>query len=125
MNARQTKKRLKSRIRELEGDNNLMRRIIADSPTMQELYDLYNQPLNVVHTSSLKHYRIKKAFEVSYHNLVRGEEYIYDSIAQEIKNIVKQYAQIEGRSGYAFDDLDAKPTEITFDFWVDGSNKHE
>lgn len=122
MNARQTKKRLKSRIRELEGDNNLMRRIIADSPTMQELYDLYNQPLKVVQTP-LQHYRIKKAFEVSYHNLVRGEEYIYDSIVQEIKDIVKQYAQIESRSGYAFDDVDAKPTEVTFDFWVDGSNK--
>ncbi len=28
-----------------------MRRIIADSPTMQELYDLYNKPLNVSHTT--------------------------------------------------------------------------
>ncbi len=122
MNARQTKKRLKSRIRALESDNNLMRRIIADSPTMQELYDLYNQPLNVIHTP-LQHYRIKKAIENSYHNLVRGDEYLYDSIAQEIKGIIKQYAHIEGRDGYVFDDIDAKLTEITFDFWVDGSNK--
>jgi len=51
MNARQMKKCLKKRINRLESDNDLMRRIIADSPTMQELYDLYNKPLNVHHTT--------------------------------------------------------------------------
>lgn len=51
MNARQMKKCFKKRINRLESDNNLMRRIIADSPTMQELYDLYNKPLNVLHTT--------------------------------------------------------------------------
>lgn len=51
MNARQMKKCLKKRINRLESDNDLMRRIIADSPTMQELYDLYNKPLNVQHTT--------------------------------------------------------------------------
>lgn len=51
MNARQMKKCLKKRINRLESDNDLMHRIIADSPTMQELYDLYNKPLNVQHTT--------------------------------------------------------------------------
>ena len=51
MKARQVKKYLKMRINRLESDNDLMRRIIADSPTMQELYDLYNKPLNVQHTT--------------------------------------------------------------------------
>lgn len=51
MNARQMKKNLKKQIRRLKSDNDLMRRIIADSPSMQELYNLWNKPLNVQHTS--------------------------------------------------------------------------
>ncbi len=51
MNARQTKKRLKKQINKLQADNDLMRRIIADSPKMQELYDAYNKPLNVTCTT--------------------------------------------------------------------------
>lgn len=47
MNARQIKKHLKKEINKLQSDNDLMRRIIADSPKMQELYDAYNRPLNV------------------------------------------------------------------------------
>ena len=53
MNARLMKKCLKKRINRLESDNDLMRRIIADSPAMQELYDLYNKPLNAQHTTML------------------------------------------------------------------------
>lgn len=51
MNKRQTKKHLKKQIAKLQSDNNLMRRIIADSPKMQELYDAYTKPLNVTHTT--------------------------------------------------------------------------
>lgn len=51
MNARQIKKCLKKRINRLESDNNLMRRIIANSHDMQTLYDLYNMPFNVQHTT--------------------------------------------------------------------------
>ena len=51
MNARQKTKKLKKQIGTLESDNNLMRRIIADSPTMQELYDAYNKPLNITRTT--------------------------------------------------------------------------
>lgn len=61
MNARQTKKRLKLQIDKLQSDNSLMRRIIADSPTMQELYDLYNKPLNVTHTTmQFQEYRSRR-----------------------------------------------------------------
>ena len=61
MNARQTKKRLKKQISKLKSDNDLMRRIIADSPKMQELYDLYNKPLNVSCTTMLfKEYSSKR-----------------------------------------------------------------
>lgn len=51
MNARQKAKNLKKKIDILKFDNNLMRRIIVDSPTMQELYDAYNKPVFVTHTT--------------------------------------------------------------------------
>ena len=51
MNARQKAKKLKKEINNLESDNDLMRRIIADTPVMQELYDLYNKPKFVTHTT--------------------------------------------------------------------------
>lgn len=51
MNARQMKKNLKKQIRRLKSDNDLMRRIIADSPSMQGLYDAFNKPVNVMHTT--------------------------------------------------------------------------
>lgn len=61
MNARQTKKCLKKRITKLQSDNDLMRRIIADSPTMRELYDLYNKPHFVTHTTmQFQEYRSKR-----------------------------------------------------------------
>ncbi len=61
MNARQTKKRLKKQIIKLRADNDLMRRIIADSPAMQELYDAYNRPLNVTCTPmTLQKYMSKR-----------------------------------------------------------------
>ena len=38
-----------------------MNRIIADSPTMQELYDLYNKPKFVTHTTmQFQEYRSKR-----------------------------------------------------------------
>ena len=61
MNARQMKKCLKKQIGKLQSDNDLMRRIIADSPTMQELYDAYNKPLNVTYTTiPFQEYRSKR-----------------------------------------------------------------
>lgn len=51
MNARQKAKKYKKKISILKSDNDLMRRIIADSPTMQELYDAYNKLLNTTHTT--------------------------------------------------------------------------
>ena len=51
MNARQKAKKLKKKIDTLKSDNDLMRRIIADSPAMQELYDAYSKPKFVTHTT--------------------------------------------------------------------------
>ena len=51
MNARQKVKKYKKKISALESDNDLMREIITDNPAMQELYDLYNKPKFVTHTT--------------------------------------------------------------------------
>ena len=51
MNARQKAKKQKKEIKTLKSDNDLMRRIIGDSPLMQELYDAYNRPTKVIHSA--------------------------------------------------------------------------
>ena len=51
MNARQRVKKLKKEIDTLKSDNDLMSNIISDSPAMQELYDAYNKPKFVTHTT--------------------------------------------------------------------------
>lgn len=120
MNARQTKKRLKERIRVLELDNSTMQRVIANSPTMQELYDLYNKPLKVVHTP-LQHYRICKgmAFPNDWSDTVikqQASEYVAHD--HNLLNIIKDHIVIEDR-GIAFEFNGAKEVGITFDFWLD------
>ena len=66
MNARQKAKKYKKKINALEFDNNLMRRIIADSPAMQELYDAYNKPLNITHTTmQFQEYKSKRVLYYS------------------------------------------------------------
>ena len=75
MNARQMKKKLNKRISYLESDNNLMRKIIADSPTMQSLYDAYNCPLNVTHTT-LKPVEHKSTKRLGTYELVFNTKFI-------------------------------------------------
>ena len=61
MNARQKAKKYKKKINTLQSDNDLMRRIIADSPEMQELYDAYNKPKFVTHTTmQFQEFRAKR-----------------------------------------------------------------
>ncbi len=61
MNIRQKNKHMKKQINRLKSDNDLMRRIIADNPRMQELYEFYNKPLNVTHTTmSFQKYQTKR-----------------------------------------------------------------
>ena len=61
MNARQKAKKYKKKINTLQSDNDLMRRIIADSPVMQELYDAYNKPKFVTHTTmQFQEFRAKR-----------------------------------------------------------------
>ena len=97
MNARQSKKKLKRTIEALKSDNKLMRRIIADTPAMQELYDLYNKPKFITHTTmTFQEYRTRrclppnKPYDAGFIALFKREmaremfESIKDNITYEI-----------------------------------------
>lgn len=121
MNARQTKKRLKRRIEVLTSDNSLMRRIIEDTPAMQELYDLYNQPVKVIYKQPLQHFRICKG--MVYPEQWDKERIIQsaaEKIAHEMIPFIKQHINLENR-GMALEIYGGEEYGLTFDFWVDES----
>lgn len=90
MNARQTKKRLKLKIGKLESDNDLMRRIIADSPTMQELYDLYNKPSSVTHsTLSFQEFKAKRMIPVYMADVKGIIEHTKQAVAKDLFEDIK------------------------------------
>ena len=90
MNARQTKKLLKKKINTLELDNKLMRDIIADSPTMQELYDLYNKPKFVTHTTMrFQEYRVKRAIPRYMADVDGVVEHTKQSVAMDLFEGIK------------------------------------
>lgn len=101
MNARQTKKRLKKQISKLQADNDLMRRIIADSPKMQELYDAYNKPLkNVTRTTMMfQEYRSKRTILLY---MTDNDRYIKDvkmALADELFDGIKDHITYEVDTG--------------------------
>lgn len=90
MNARQMKKCLKKRINRLESDNDLMRRIIADSPTMQELYDLYNKPHNVQYTTMpLQEFKAKRMIPVYMAEVDEIIEHTKQAVAKDLFEGIK------------------------------------
>lgn len=91
MNARQMKKRLKKQIDKIQSDNRLMRNIIADSPTMQELYDAYNKPLNnVAHTTmQFQEFRAERMIPISRANDREIIKYIKLKVAEDLFEFIK------------------------------------
>ena len=91
MNARQKAKKLKKQIGTLKSDNNLMRRIIADSPAMQELYDKYNEPKFVIHTTmQFQEYRVKRMVPVYMRDLDDFIERAKQAVAMELLEGIKE-----------------------------------
>lgn len=90
MNIRQCKKFLKKQINHLKDDNDLMRRIIANSPAMQELYDLYNKPLFVEHTTmQFQEYRVKR--RIPFYMAGQGVvEHIKQAAAKDLFDVIKE-----------------------------------
>lgn len=91
MNARQKAKKLKKEINNLESDNDLMRRIIADSPTMQELYDLYNKPKFVTHTTMhFQEFRAKRMIPVYMADIEGVIERTKQALAEDFLEEIKK-----------------------------------
>lgn len=106
MNARQKVKKLKKEINVIESDNDLMRRIIADSPSMQELYDLYNKPKFVTHTTmQFKEFRVKR--------IINPVDYMADieGIIERAKQALARdfFDDIKENITYEVDDKDMPP----------------
>ena len=91
MNARQTKKHLKKQIDKLRSDNDLMRRIIADSPKMQEVYDAYTQPLNVTHTTvPFQEFKVKRMIPVYMADVEGIIEHTKQAVAKDLLESIKE-----------------------------------
>ena len=106
MNARQMKKRLKRQIDTLQSDNILMHEIIADSPKMQELYDLYTKPSKIT-TMPFQELRVKRMIPIYMVMSMSNEETIEHTkqlaamdLFEEIKkNITYEiYTELESTS---------------------------
>ena len=112
MNARQMKKRMKKQIDKLQSDNDLMHRIISNSPTMQELYDVYNKPLNVTRTTlqfqELKSKRMLPAFMANPEGII---EHTKQLVTKDLFEGIKEYIT------YEIDD-EHRSTSITASIFV-------
>ena len=112
MNVRQTKKCLKKQINKLKSDNDLMWRIIADSPTMLELYNLYNKPHFVTHTTMQFHeYRAKGTIPLYMADAEENIEYTKQAIARDLFEGVKENITYEI-------DTEHRPISITGSIFV-------
>ncbi len=87
MNVRQYKKKTKKYIEQLKSDNDFMRRIIANNPTMQEFYDVYTQPLKMINSNivQFKEYRAMRYLPDD----VCISLYLKREIANELCDIIK------------------------------------
>lgn len=116
MNARQMKKCLKKQIDKLQSDNDLMRRIIADSPKMQELYDAYTQPLNVTHTAlSFQEFKAKRTIPVYLADIEGIIEYTKQAIAIDLCKDIE--LNTEENITYEID-VEHKPITITGSIFI-------
>jgi len=104
MNARQMKKHLKRQIGTLQSDNILMHKIIADSPKMQELYDIYTKPSKITHTTiPFQELRVKRTIPM-YMSDVEATEHTKQLAAMDLfeeikKNITYEiYTELESTS---------------------------
>lgn len=116
MNARQVKKQLKKKINKLQSDNDLMRRIIADSPEMQELYDAYTRPLNVTHTTvPFQEFKTKRMIPEYLADIEGIIEHTKQAVALDLLEYIKEI--IEENIIYEID-AEHKPTSITGSIFI-------
>lgn len=105
MNARQKAKKYKKKINDLKSDNDLMRRIIRNTPGMQELYDLYNKPKFVTHTTiQVQEYRAKRVMPSYMADVKEFIEHTKQAVAEDLFEGIKENIT------YEIDDKDIAPT---------------
>lgn len=115
MNARQKAKKLKKEICTLKSDNDLMRHIIVDSPAMQELYDLYNKPKFVTHTTmQFQKYVARRMVSVYMRDLDEVIERTKQALAEDLFDGIKENII------YEVDDKDRTPI-ITASIFIGGN----
>ena len=96
MNARQAKKYLKKQIDRLACDNELMRKIIDNSPKMAELYNLYNQPCNVTYsTMSFQEYRFRRVIPHYMADIEDYTEHIRHALAIALAEAIRKDIRFE------------------------------
>ena len=96
MNARQAKKYLKKQIDRLAYDNELMRKIIDNSPKMAELYHLYNQPCNVTYsTMSFQEYRFRRVIPRYMADIEDYTEHIRNALAIDLAEAIRKDIRFE------------------------------
>ena len=111
MNARQAKKYLKKKIIKLQSDNDLMRRIIADSPKMQELYDLYTTPYTIHTTIPFQEFKAKRMIPVYMSDVEGIIEHTKQAVAKDLFEGIKENITYEI-------DAEHRPTSITASIFV-------
>ena len=68
-----------------------MRRIIADSPEMQELYDVFNKPLNVTYTTlQFQEFKAKRMIPVYMADVEGIIEHTKQSVAKDLFEGIKE-----------------------------------
>ncbi len=101
MRARQVKKCLKKQINKLKSDNDLMHRIIADSSEMQALYDVYNKPVNVTHTTlPLQEFKAKRMIPVHMADVNGIIEHTKQAVAKDLLDGIKENITYEFDTEY-------------------------
>ena len=112
MNARQKAKKYKKKINTLKSDNDLMRRIIADSPTMQELYDLYNKPKFVTHTTmQFQEFRARRIIPAYMADVAGVIEHTKQAVAKDLFEEIKENITYEV-------DAECKSSAITASIFI-------
>lgn len=115
MNLRQSKKLLKKKIKKLKYDNSLMKQIISNNDEMSRLYDLYNSPLNVIHTSiDVRKYKQKRMLSQYERNLLNDAFFL-----KEMKrNLARSFIDaVESNLIYEIDTQDRMPS-ITASLYI-------
>lgn len=116
MNARQKAKKLKKKINTLRADNDLMHRIIADSPAMQELYDAYNKPTLVAHTTmQFQEFKVKRMIPIYMADIEGAIEKGKQALARDLFEGIKENIT------YEVDDEDMPPI-ITASIFIGRKN---